>query len=63
MKNGYINRRAVLKLLDEMGGNATEQGTWEDGWDTAVDTIYNAVLDLPAVKVEQMRMKRSEEND
>lgn len=63
MKTGYISRRAVLNLLDEMGGAKPEEGTWEDGWDTAVDTIYNAVLDLPAVKIEQTRMKRSKEND
>lgn len=51
MKTGYISRKAVLNLLNEMGGcDATDE--WAKGWDKAIDTVYNAVIELPAVKVE-----------
>lgn len=52
MTTGYISRRAVLNLLKEMSVAKAEEGTWEDGWETAVDYIRNAVIKLPAVRSE-----------
>lgn len=57
MQRGYISRKAILNLLDEMKGEEPEQGTWEDGWYSAIDTMYKEVIELPEARP---RIKRGE---
>lgn len=45
--NEYIEREAVIKKLNEIGGcDASDE--WGKGWDMAIDTAVKAVEKLPA---------------
>ena len=53
----YIERRAIIEKLNEIGGcDATDE--WSEGWDKAIDTAVKAVEKLPAADaVEVVRCK------
>ena len=47
----YINRERALEILNDIGGCGAESGTWDDGWDQAINTAYDAIQETPAVDV------------
>lgn len=53
----YIERRAIIEKLNEIGGcDATNE--WSEGWDKAIDTAVKAAEKLPAANVAPVRHRR-----
>lgn len=44
-----IKRERVLEILNDIGGCGAEPGTWDDGYDSAINAAYDAVQSEPAV--------------
>ena len=44
----YIKRERVLEILHDIGGCGAEPGTWDDGYDSAINAAYDAVQSEPA---------------
>lgn len=47
----YIKRERVLEILHDIGGCGAEPGTWDDGYDSAINAAYDAVQSEPAAGV------------
>lgn len=47
----YIKRERVLEILHDIGGCGAEPGTWDDGYDSAINAAYDAVQSEPAADV------------
>lgn len=45
-----LPKHAVLDRLHELGGCDSENGTWADGWDKAIDQAYNDVEQMEGVQ-------------
>lgn len=44
-----IDRKAVLKALNEIGGCGADADSWADGWDKAVDEAIRIVECIPSI--------------
>ena len=47
----YITRERVLEILHDIGGCGAEPGTWDDGYDSAINAAYDAVQSEPTADV------------
>ena len=45
-----VRRADVLKLLHEMGGCDAASGSWEDGWDKAIDAAFDRVESMEPIE-------------
>lgn len=46
MVKNYIDAEVLLKKLRSIGGCGAKPGTWEKGWDDAIDTIHDFVVSM-----------------
>ena len=44
--NELIRKTDVLNLLSDLGGTGAMRGTWADGWDQAIDAVFDAVMEM-----------------
>lgn len=51
----YIDCKAVLKKLHEIGGCGAAPDTWADGYDKGIDVAYGLVQRMPTVDVAPVR--------
>lgn len=48
----YIDRKILLLKLHELGGCDADADTWADGYDKAIDLVYDFVRGMPTADVD-----------
>ena len=45
--NDLISRSKLLNKLNDMGGCGADKNSWDDGWDKAIDDVYDDNINHP----------------
>lgn len=51
----YVKVKKVYKMLHSIGGCGAEPESWADGWDKAIDTAINRLVDMPVADVKKVK--------